>query len=213
MEQRVVKYKLERAKFKGEPMCGAVDHGIQNESAVLRHLIVKCSWCLEGTQKSYKKPVGGGVLYGKVDGIRRTTAKRTELIEIKSRMAKFKGIERWEMVQVQLYLYLTDLTTCLFVESCKERVRCYRIQKNEVYIKAVMGELRAMMEYAAEPDEYISIVDDDGMKTKARLIRISSEDDDSDSDSDSDSDIELPDLGAMLDDGDETSDGEDIEDD
>ena len=153
MDQGVVKYKLACVAFAGDQVHDAIGHGIQNESAVLRHLLIKCEWRLEGIQKSYKKAVGDGVLYGKIDGIRRTTARRLELIEIKSRMAEFKGIQRWEMVQVQLYLYLTGLKTCLFVESCGRRVRCYRIQKNENYIKVVMMELSVMMAYAAEPDD------------------------------------------------------------
>lgn len=98
---------------------------------------------LEGSQRSFSKKLFSigqfdFVLVGKVDGY-----SKKQITELKTR--KFRLAYRYwpnEFVQIQMYLFLSNCPTALFIEKCREKKYCQIVQRDETKINNMLSLLQ-----------------------------------------------------------------------
>lgn len=103
------------------------DFGLRNEKKMIEHLISN-GFNVKKQQKIYKKDNIVGYIDGTING---------NLYEFKSRKNKH-GINTFEIVQLQVLMYLTGKKKIYILECCRGKFKKYRIDYDEEYVNQIL---------------------------------------------------------------------------
>lgn len=111
-------------------------HGIRNENLVRAKLQLEIKPC-----RSYSIERENYTLRGIVDGI---TADGENVIEIKSRIRK-TGLSARDILQANLYMYITGIPSCIFVESLNDSLTIETLKYDTEYLAPKLAKLDDVM--------------------------------------------------------------------
>ena len=116
------------------------DYGIFHELITFKQ--IDKFYDITDKQCLFKKRINNMTLIGRIDGLI-----DNKLLEIKSRRNKFIGLYKQDIIQIQLYLYITDLTECIVIEHFKNNLKRYRIKRDDNYINVILALLNQFIEH------------------------------------------------------------------
>ena len=120
-------------------------NGIKNEHCILNH--IKNEVNIVDYQKSYRKMLNTKIkfcLYGKIDGLLKFKDNQYGILEIKIRN-KTAGIRQQDYVQIQMYLFISNLDKSLIAEHCDENINIYYIHKDETFINEILDNITELI--------------------------------------------------------------------
>jgi hypothetical protein len=107
-----------------------------------------CSGDLRSTGMSPHKAGSGRrqgtnfYICGKMDGIETMDNNCRRIIEIKNRTRGFFGeIRDYEMIQVQLYMFMTDISNCRLIEDYRLKLQYFDIERDSQLIDEILEDL------------------------------------------------------------------------
>lgn len=118
------------------------EHGIERESNAIETFekieniklntsqeFFKCSVCIIGNTEYY--------LGGKLDGIH-----KDYIVEVKNRTKQFfYKVRDYEMVQIQLYMYILNYKNAKLVERLNQKIKIHNIERDDVFISEILTKI------------------------------------------------------------------------
>jgi hypothetical protein len=119
-------------------------HGIANETSGIELFEKRYNVKLDTSQTLYSKPIpcddDDWIMLGRMDGICSGDDEYGDyIVEIKNRRARFfNTVYGYEMVQLQMYLWISDNSIVYLAECLNGKLNDIRIERDEDYIENIL---------------------------------------------------------------------------
>ena len=126
-------------------------HGTLTEDSAIKMYEKKYKVKLDTSQKFNKKLIleksdAKWYVCGKVDGLYSSDTEEY-IVEVKNRTKSFfSNVRDYEMTQMQIYMYMLDISETRLVERLNKRIKITDIYRDEEYIEKIIGSLFIFIE-------------------------------------------------------------------
>ena len=112
-------------------------YGVYCENVILNKLNINN--IVKGRQKAYSYTTGKVKLIARVDGFY-----KNKLIELKTRIYKFKGIQPVDILQLQMYMFVLGLKSSYFLEAYNNKIIWSKMLYNKGYTALILDSLNGL---------------------------------------------------------------------